>query len=447
MPAEERNDKFVSSLRGELRSIREEHTRVLNALEVSDPREASRQGILTPMTAKRVQEEILKPGQVLVEYVVTDRDVMAFAVDKAHCRFFRLPVERPHLVRQIDQWRLPFRQLKEGRVDLLHLPYDLRLAEQIYGEIFQPLEQAIGGAERVVIVPDDVLFYLSFESLARSTNRVRAEPGLIYGEYRNADWLLRHYTISYALSATSLHPRLRPARPAPKQLVAFGDPAVAAFAKSELGRTVLRAFETDSAEPSLPPLPFSAREARLVAGLMGPSGPPKVLLGKEASEGAFLREGPSAGYLHFAVHSLINEEQPYYSGLVLSPEKETDGLLQSFEILRIPLHCRLVTLSACETALGKLLKGEGMISLTRAFLLAGSASTVVSLWSIEDSTMNVMAAFYQRLSLGQPPSAALRKAKLHCLDRTVALGTNQRLSFSHPFFWAPFILTETLIEY
>jgi len=121
-------------------------------------------------------------------------------------------------------------------------------------------------------------------------------------------------------------------------------------------------------------------------------------------------------------------------------------LLQSFEILRTPLHCRLVTLSACETALGKLLKGEGMISLTRAFLLAGSTSIVVSLWSIEDSTMDVMAAFYEKLSLGQSPSAALRKAKLHCLDKTVVLGANQRLSFSHPFFWAPFILTETSIE-
>jgi len=445
-PAEERDDKFITSLREELKSIREEHTEILNSLALSDPREASRQGILTPMTTKRVQQEILKPGQVLVEYVVTDLDVMAFVVDRTHCRFFRLPVKRPQLVRQIDQWRLPFRQLKEGRVDLLHLPYDIRLAEQIYGEVFQPLEQAIGGAERVVIVLDDVLFYLSFESLARSANRVRAEPDLRYGEYRKVDWLLRHYTISYALSATSLHPQLRPARPAPKQLVAFGDPAVAAFAKSELGRTALRAFETDPSDPSLPPLPFSAKEASLVARLMGSQEPPKVLLGKEASEGAFLKEGPSAGYLHFAVHSLMNEEQPYYSGLVLSPEKDTDGLLQSFEILRTPLHCRLVTLSACETALGKLLKGEGMISLTRAFLLAGSTSIVVSLWSIEDSTMDVMAAFYEKLSLGQSPSAALRKAKLHCLDKTVVLGANQRLSFSHPFFWAPFILTETSIE-
>jgi CHAT domain-containing protein/tetratricopeptide (TPR) repeat protein len=445
-PAEERDDKFISSLREELKSIREEHTQILNSLELSDPREAFRQGSLTPMTAKRVQQEILKPGQILVEYVVTDRDVMAFVVDKTHCRFFRLPVERPQLVRQIDQWRLPFRQLKEGRVDLLHLPYDIRLAEQIYGEVFQPLEQAIGGAERVVIVPDDVLFYLSFESLARSANRVQAEPGLRYGEYRNVDWLLRHYTVSYALSATSLSPQLRPARPAPKQLVAFGDPAVAVFAKSELGRTVLRAFEIDPADPFLPPLPFSAKEASLVAGLMGSPEPSKVLLGKEASEGAFLKEGPSAGYLHFAVHSMMNDEQPYYSGLVLSPEKDTDGLLQSFEILRTPLHCRLVTLSACETALGKLLKGEGMLSLARAFLLAGSTSIVVTLWSIEDSTMDVMAVFYEKLSLGQPLSAALRTAKLHCLDKTVTLGANQRLSFSHPFFWAPFILTETLIE-
>lgn len=445
-PVEKRNNKLISSLREELGPIREEHTQILKSIQLHHPVEASREGILRPVTAIRVQQEILKPGQVLVEYVVTDRDVLAFVVDKSNCRFFRLPVERMQLAKQIEELHLPFRQLRQGRIDLMHLDYDVRLAHKIYEELFQPLERAIQGAKQVFIVPDDVLYHLPFESLPRSSTMGEPEPGLRYGEYRNVDWLVRHYTINYALSATSLHPQLSSSRSVPKQLVAFGDPAIGAFAKSELGRTALRSFEPDASYPYLPPLPQSAKEASLVARLMGVKASPKVLLGEEASESAFVRDGPSAGYLHFAVHSLLNEQQPYYSGLVLSPEKDTDGLLQSFEIFNTRLNCRLVTLSACETALGKLLKGEGIISMTRAFLLAGSESIVVSLWSIEDSTVDFMGVFYENLSKGQPLPMALRNAKLHYLDKMVTFGSSYRLSFSHPFFWAPFVLTSTTIE-
>jgi len=445
-PAEKRNDKLISSLREELKTIREEHTQILKYIQLSHPVEASREGILTPITAKRVQEEILKQGQVLVEYVDTGHDVFAFVVDKTSCRFFVLPVERMRLTQQIEELHFPFRQFRQGRVDLLHLDFDIRLAYQIYKEVFQPLEAAIKGANQVFIVPDNVLFYLPFESLARSDTVGESTPGLKYGEYQSVDWLVRHYTISLALSATSLHPQLRASRGVPGKLVAFGDPAIGVFAKSKLGQTFLRAFEPETSHPSLHPLPQSAKEASLVARLMGAKVLPKILIGEEANENAFVKEGPLAGYLHFAVHSLLNEQQPYYSGLVLSPEKDTDGLLQSFEIFNSRLNCRLVTLSSCETALGKLLKGEGIISLARAFLLAGSKSIVVSLWSIEDSTIDFMGAFYENLSKNQPLPVALRNAKLHCLEKTVTIGSSYKLSLSHPFFWAPFVLTSTSIE-
>jgi len=142
-------------------------------------------------------------------------------------------------------------------------------------------------------------------------------------------------------------------------------------------------------------------------------------------------------------HSLIYQEQPYYSALVLAPDQHSDGLLQTFEIVNTRLHSHLVTLSGCETALGKLKKGEGMLGLQRAFLQAGAESVVVSLWSIEDSTADFMEAFYRNIRDGQSLSVALRNAKLRYLEGTLSVGGGQQVSLSHPFFWAPFVLTTT----
>jgi CHAT domain-containing protein len=117
------------------------------------------------------------------------------------------------------------------------------------------------------------------------------------------------------------------------------------------------------------------------------------------------------------VHSLINERQPYYSALLLSPDAESDGLLQTYEIMNMQLSARLVTLSSCETALGKLYKGEGLMDLRRAFLAAGAESVVVSLWSIDDSTVGFMEIFYNNISKGQPIDDALRTSKLLYLKK------------------------------
>jgi len=121
-------------------------------------------------------------------------------------------------------------------------------------------------------------------------------------------------------------------------------------------------------------------------------------------------------------------------------------LLQAYEIYNTPLNSRLVTLSGCETALGKLKRGEGPLSLQRAFLQAGARAVVVSLWSIEDSTAFFMEDFYGAIRAGRSLPVALRNAKLQYLGKTLTLGKNQPVSLSHPFFWAPFVLTSTEIE-
>jgi len=435
-------------LRKELAQIKQEHTALLKSLELRHPMDAARQGLVAPLTAVRVQEETLKPHQSLVEYVVTEQDVLVFLVNKQACRYFRLPITRTQLVALVEQMHRPFKELQAGRVDLLHMNYDLDLSHRLYGLIFQPIESRLPAGDELIIVPDDVLNYLPFESLVRSTTLGSPEAGLAYAEYKAVDWLVKHFTFSYAISATSLDPRLHQKEPPPRRLLAFGNPAVDVSQHKDIVQAVLRrASEADLELPYLSPLPQAAREAKRVAQLMAGKLITRALTNQLATKREFFQGAPTAGYLHFAVHSLINEDQPHYSALVLAPDQVSDGLLQAFEIYNTPLNSRLVTLSGCETALGRLRKGEGMLGLQRAFLQAGAESVVVSLWSVEDSTADFMEAFYRNIRNGQSLSVALRNAKLQYQGKTLALGSGQRMSLSHPFFWAPFVLTTTSLKH
>jgi len=143
-------------------------------------------------------------------------------------------------------------------------------------------------------------------------------------------------------------------------------------------------------------------------------------------------KGQQVGILHFATHAFFEPSQGLYSGIVLAEEKGEDGFLEAREIVDLNLHADLVVLSACETAKGKIHRGEGLIGLTWAFFVAGCASTIVSQWKVMDeSTAELMTTFYSHLKAGASKAEALRQAQLHLL---------RNRKFAHPFFWSPFIL-------
>jgi CHAT domain-containing protein len=139
--------------------------------------------------------------------------------------------------------------------------------------------------------------------------------------------------------------------------------------------------------------------------------------------------------LHFAVHGVVCESSPERSGLILTLDDDAveDGILETREIFDLRLAADLVVLSACDTGVGRLVRGEGVVGLARAFFYAGVPSLVVSMWQVPDqSTADLMTAFYRHLDEGENKAAALRWAKIRLID---AGGGN-----SAPLYWAPFIL-------
>jgi CHAT domain-containing protein len=170
-----------------------------------------------------------------------------------------------------------------------------------------------------------------------------------------------------------------------------------------------------------------------------PGGKGRLAVDFEANHETAISAGLS-GYriLHFATHGLINSAHPELSGIVLSlvneKGEEQDGFLRLHEIYNLNLSADLVVLSGCQTALGKEIKGEGLVGLTRGFMYAGAARVVASLWSVQDdATAELMKRFYQKM-LGKAqmrPAAALRAAQVE---------TWKTRRWQSPFYWASFIL-------
>jgi CHAT domain-containing protein len=139
--------------------------------------------------------------------------------------------------------------------------------------------------------------------------------------------------------------------------------------------------------------------------------------------------GPQS-LIHLATHADLDEEDPLGSALLLHPEGSDSGRLEVQEIFGLDLHASLVILSACDTSLGKLTRGDELIGLTRAFIYAGTPSVISTLWRVEDrASYELMRVFYRNLRAGQSKGDALRQAQLVTLQE-----------YPHPYYWAAYQL-------
>ncbi len=343
------------------------------------------------LSAAQIQS-VLAPGDLLLEYLRAQKATFLFAVTHDSLAAFRLDAST------IDG---SLRWFTAALASPQSLAPALRLrARTLYGALLAPVTDRLAKANRLIVAADGDLYDLPFETLTAPANEGTAPAYLVEGR-----------AISYVPSASTLA-RLG-------DLPLADGPALVAFASPDPGG-------------DLPHLPRVEEEVREIAELF--PGQSRTFLGAEATEDRFRNERALIGTtrrLHFAAHGYLSED-PEQMGIHLSrdPARAGDGLLQAFEILDLDLHADLVVLSACETARGQRLAGEGTLGLPRAFFYAGARSVVVSLWRAEDrATAALMIAFYRALSRGVDKAEALRQAKLE----RIAAGDVPRL-------WAPFVL-------
>jgi CHAT domain-containing protein len=267
-----------------------------------------------------------------------------------------------------------------------------RLFDDLLGEALQSLPPQV---DELVLVPDGILHQLPFSAL-----RMGSVP------------LGRRIALTVAPSAT-LWLRWREAPPAAAEVpvLAIADPALGTEASS-----ITRNLDFREGV-ALGSLPHARQEGRTVVRRLG--GGSELLIGDDASERDIKhRELARYGILHFAAHALADDENPDRSAVVLSPGHEgEDGLLQVREIGELDLEGRIVVLSACRTAWGRTLNGEGVQSLARAFLRAGAHAVVASRWPLRDDEAAILFDdFYRALGTGASLAQSLRIATEEAID-------------------------------
>ncbi len=313
-------------------------------------------------------------------------------------------------------------------------------AAELSGMVLGPVAGRLEG-KRLLIVGDGMLEYVPFGVLPAPAAGVNSEP--------QPPPLIADHEIVRLPSASVLavlRQRSAARRPAPRTVAVVADPVFTAD-DPRIGEPLPGSATATELAPAAEAwgvdgfkrLPFSRREAKAILELV-PAGQSLSALDFDASRET-VASGRLAEYriLHFATHAMLHEEQPELSGLMLSlvdrHGRPRDGGLYMHEIYGLELPAELVVLSACRTALGEQVRGEGLVGLTRAFMYAGATSVVVSLWEVNDrATAELMRYFYQgMLAEGLSPAAALRRAQRAMLH-------HPNRQWRRPYYWAGFVL-------
>ena len=429
----------IEALLAQLGRLRQERDDVALAIRQTSPHGR----LQTPPTMTVAEaREALDPGTVMLSYCVGEERSELFVLHSAgDLETYELPVGREDLLRDVELLRRLIQtearpQSKDAAASLE------RLSSRLYQTLIAPAATQIADGSRLLIVPDGPLHLLPFGAL-----RHPAGHFLLAG-------IPLHSTVSMSVYAQQLETRTRAEADDALQLVAFGDPLFAKHPKapdtapdpSSIDLAVARGFD-------LKPLIASRHEVESIAELFAVDSQ-QVYLGAGATEARAKSVGRAVNHLHFATHAVLDPRSPLDSGLALTrseadanrgeTEHTDNGFLQAWEIFEgLRLDADLVVLSACETGLGAIEGGEGLIGLTRAFHYAGARSVLSTLWRVDDeATADLMVRFYRHLRAGRPKADALRAAQLDLLQDQDSehRETASPRDFSAPYFWAAFQL-------
>ncbi|MDW7761259.1 MAG: CHAT domain-containing protein [Acidobacteriota bacterium] len=364
------------------------------------------------LTIKEARRFLPRRNTVYLSFSIGREESWAFALGPSSLKIYPLP-SRQVLQNLVFEHRKAVSD-RDNR--------DFSAGARLYRELVEPGLPA--GVANIVVVPDDVLHLLPFETLRTGDNPEA--------------WLIEKAAVSYVPSLSVLH-QIRERRRANsrfnKDLLAVGDPDYGENSEVEDSDILDDARAILPFPSSFARLRYSRRETERISALFRPDRTDTVL-GPDATESA-VKSAPLSEYriIHFAAHGVIDDKKPGRSSIILTinDDASEDGFLQMREIFNLRMNAELVVLSACKTGLGRFIRGEGIEGLARAFFYSGASSVVMSLWAVNDeATSLLMERFYLHLRSSRTLAGALRTAKLEMIRSETA---------NHPYYWAGFILT------
>ncbi|MCP4403841.1 MAG: CHAT domain-containing protein [bacterium] len=383
--SQEKRDR-VFRLTGELRQEQQNYRKLLHEIQTKNPEYASLISV-NPPNLQEIQR-LIPERAAFLEYVILEEKTLMFIVTRHELQIKTVDVSQKSLQATVFAFRIDIER---------EIPGWQGKSRWLYSNLIAPAEKQLQGIDTLCIIPYGVLHYLPFGTLF---------------DNMTSQLLLEQYDLFYAPSSSVLTFAFDKGNKYPPGL----------FNQHETQDPFLFVANPDGS------LGYAEEEVQQIQQLYHQS---KVLVKSEATEGAVKDAIRDYRVIHFAAHGLLDPVQPLFSALILA-----DGVLEVHEIFNeLELdNCRLVTLSACNTALGKRTAGDEMIGLTRAFIYAGAPSVVASLWAVDDrSTALLMQRFYRNLS-EENRAKALKQAQVSLFHDP------EYPIFQHPYYWAAFEL-------
>jgi CHAT domain-containing protein/tetratricopeptide (TPR) repeat protein len=370
------------ALHRELELARDTYQAFLQRVRKLDREQASLMSV-EPLTLREVQA-LLPEGSLLLEYFVTGQGrTVLWIVDRQRVDVTVLPVGRQEVARRVHAFR--------DAIASRDRHAETRKMAQALFDLFVRPGWRDATPRELLIVPHDALHYLPFQALMPAADRFLIQ-----------DLPLYYYSSASLMQFT-------------REKAAARQPSPLAVGNPDLGDPALN-------------LRYAEREARVVGDLFPGAA---VLMRHKATKAKSREQSAERTILHFAMHADLEEADPLGSALRFTPERDDDGRLEVQEIFGMNLQASLVVLSACETALGTLSRGDELTGLTRAFLYAGTPSIITTLWRVNDrASYELMQEFYRNLQAGRGKAEALRQAQIATL-----------MKYPDPYYWAAYELT------
>jgi CHAT domain-containing protein/tetratricopeptide (TPR) repeat protein len=382
-PAAERRQSALQAFSSELAGAERAYAELRDEAAANPPRRRA------PVDNGEIQRS-LAPREAILGYVVGGSGLTAFVMTASHLRATHIELRRSDMRAKVELLR---ELILDTSSDAWRLP-----ARSLAASLIVPLEQQgwLQGIDTIYLVPDAELNYLPFAALLRART---GEERLLVEDY-----------VMQLLPAAAMILDLKPLHAGASRLLALA--------------------------PATARLKHADAEARAIAGMRGSRS--RLWTGSSATERRFKQHAGEFDVVHMATHGDFNNLNPAFSALDLEAGDGDDGKLQVQEILQLRLQASLVTLSACNTALGSgyfsdVPVGNEFVGLTRAFLEAGSGGVLSSLWAVDDRfTSTFMVDFYSAMP------AAGYAAGLAQTQRRAAQANGR---YGHPYYWAPYVLT------
>jgi len=372
----------------------------------------------TPIASvQTIQKRLISHNQALIEYFWGENYLFTIAISSE-----KVSVHKQEIGSLPDSIRL-LRALAinpgwRTKIDTsIHFQM---LSHYLYEKLMKvPLQELGNHYDKLLIVRDGPLEYIPFELLDVSA---QTTPGILSKD----DFLLSHYTLAYANSASLLQLQSQYKKREAGELFAGFAPSYEGLPDTTDNLPLAHLTLSGQIE-----LKATKSEVETIVKTIG--GDPYTDI--QATEKKFKEQASNYKILHMAMHALANDQQPELSELLFSypnPDSTEDGRLRAIELYNMRLNAEMVVLSACVTGYGRLQRGEGVLSIGHAFTYAGTPSIVASHWNAHDSSTGIiMKTFYANLKKGMPKDEALTEAKRNFLETTPP-------ELAHPFFWATF---------